>query len=59
MSEQIFHIIGISDCNDLYLPPATQKVIAEGTVFSGGRRHHELMKPYLPKGRYGLILQFR
>ena len=33
MSEQIFHIIGISDCNDLYLPPATQKVIAEGTVF--------------------------
>lgn len=50
MSEQIFHIIGISDCNDLYLPPATQKVIAEGTVFSGGRRHHELMKPYLPEG---------
>lgn len=50
MSEQIFHIIGISDDSRAYLSPDILEVVAANNVFSGGRRHHELVKSYLPEG---------
>lgn len=50
MSEPRFHIIGISDSHRQYLTPDAENVISVGSVFSGGRRHHELMASRLPDG---------
>ena len=41
-------IIGISDDRQLYLPPDVLDVIASGKVFTGGRRHREIMADLLP-----------
>lgn len=43
-------IIGISDSRRQWFSPDVSEVIAEGRVFSGGKRHHEIMKEFLPKG---------
>lgn len=43
-------IIGISDDRQQWFPPAVMKVIASGSVFSGGKRHREIMQPLLPEG---------
>lgn len=43
-------IIGISDSREQWFPPEVMKIIASGSVFSGGRRHHEIMSDYLPFG---------
>lgn len=46
--QQQFIIIGISDKRQQYFPPEVLQLIQKGRVFSGGKRHHEIMLPYLP-----------
>lgn len=46
--QQQFIIIGISDKRQQYFPPEVLQLIRKGRVFSGGKRHHEIMLPYLP-----------
>ncbi len=41
-------IIGITDSRKQWFSPDIMMVITGGKVFSGGRRHHEIMKPLLP-----------
>ena len=45
-----FYVIGISDAPRPYLPPEVINLICKGRVFSGGKRHHKLVAPYLPEG---------
>jgi len=45
-----FYVIGISDAPRPYLPPEVIKIICQGRLFSGGKRHYELVAPYLPVG---------
>lgn len=45
-----FYVIGISDAPRPYLPPEVIRIICNGRVFSGGKRHYELIAPYLPEG---------
>lgn len=47
---QTFHIIGISDSRKVYFSPEVEDVIKRGKVFSGGKRHHEIVAPILPAG---------
>lgn len=42
-------IIGISDSREQWFAPEVQEVIAQGLVFSGGKRHREIMERYLPE----------
>ena len=48
--KQIFKIIGISDNPKQELSRGAQESIEQGKVFSGGRRHYELMRERLPQG---------
>ena len=48
--KQIITIIGISDNLQQELVLAAREAIAQGTVFSGGKRHYELMRSRLPEG---------
>lgn len=41
-------IIGISDSRKQWFPPEIMEKIQAGKVFSGGRRHHEIMSTMLP-----------
>lgn len=50
MCKQSFHIIGISDSDEIYFSPKVMDVISNGKVFSGGLRHHQLVEKFLPKG---------
>ena len=43
-------IIGISDSATPWFPPEVEAAIARGNVFSGGRRHREIMASRLPAG---------
>lgn len=43
-----FYIIGLDDNRAQFFPPEVLHVIETHRVFSGGVRHHELMRPYLP-----------
>ena len=45
-----FIVIGITDQPHPYFPPEVMEVISGGRVFSGGKRHHEIMAPLLPDG---------
>lgn len=45
-----FRIIGISDSHSQEMTRDVRDIIASSRVFSGGRRHHEIMQPYLPEG---------
>ncbi len=45
-----FIIIGISDAPQPYFTPEVSSIIERGRVFSGGKRHHEIMAPLLPQG---------
>ena len=45
-----FVIIGLSDAPEPWLEPEALKAIAQGKVFSGGKRHHEIVKDLLPEG---------
>lgn len=42
-------VIGISDNRNQWFPPEVMEVIKSGSVFSGGRRHHEIVLQWLPK----------
>lgn len=41
-------IIGVSDSRSQWFPPEINSVISAGKVFSGGRRHHEIMQSVVP-----------
>lgn len=41
-------IIGIDDNREQFFRPEVLKVLQEGYHFSGGKRHYEIIKPYLP-----------
>ena len=45
-----FVVIGISDNPQPFFPPEVLSIIGQGRVFSGGKRHHELVAPLLPAG---------
>ena len=45
-----FYVIGISDAPRPFLPPEVISLICKGHIFSGGKRHHRLVAPYLPEG---------
>lgn len=49
MSEIRFDIIGLSDERDIVLPDDAVEVIRSGKVFSGGKRHHEIIEKFLPE----------
>ena len=42
-------IIGISDSRKLWFPPEVTDAIKCGSVFSGGKRHHEIVATLLPE----------
>ena len=44
-----FYIIGITDNPQPFFPPEVLEIIKGGKVFSGGKRHHEIVKSLLPK----------
>lgn len=44
-----FTVIGISDSRRQWFPPEVMEVIRAGKVFSGGKRHHEIMMEFLPE----------
>lgn len=43
-----FTIIGLSDNPSPHLSPDVLSVISEGKVFSGGKRHHQIVEKFLP-----------
>ena len=43
-----FIVIGITDAPHPWFPPEVMDIIRKGKVFSGGKRHHELVAEYLP-----------
>jgi len=43
-----FFVIGITDHPQPFFPPEVLDLISRGQVFSGGRRHHEIVAPLLP-----------
>ena len=45
-----FTVIGITDAPQPFFPPEVKGIIDDGRVFSGGKRHHEIMAPLLPEG---------
>lgn len=47
--KQKFTIIGISDSREQYFSPELLQIISSGKVFSGGKRHHEIMAGHLPE----------
>ena len=44
-----FIVIGITDHPHPFFPPEVMDVIRQGKVFSGGKRHHEIVGPLLPE----------
>ena len=44
-----FIVIGITDHPQPFFPPEVMTIIQSGTVFSGGKRHHEIVAPLLPE----------
>ena len=45
-----FIVIGITDNPQPWFPPEVLEIIRSGKVFSGGKRHHEIVAPLLPEG---------
>ena len=43
-----FIVIGITDHPQPWFPPEILEIIKNGKVFSGGKRHHEIVAPLLP-----------
>ena len=50
MKRARFIVIGITDNPKPFFPPEVMDIIRNGKVFSGGRRHHELVASMLPEG---------
>ncbi len=44
-----FIVIGITDNPSPWFPPEVIEIIRQGKVFSGGKRHHEIVAPLLPR----------
>ena len=44
-----FIVIGITDNPKPFFAPEVLEIIKNGRVFSGGKRHHEIVAPLLPK----------
>ena len=44
-----FIVIGITDNPQPWFPPEVLQIIKQGKVFSGGKRHHEIVAPLLPE----------
>ena len=44
-----FIVIGITDQPNPWFPPEVMEIIRKGVVFSGGKRHHEIIAPLLPQ----------
>lgn len=42
------YIIGISDSRKQWFAPDVMAVISSGKIFSGGKRHHDIMSEHLP-----------
>jgi precorrin-6Y C5,15-methyltransferase (decarboxylating) len=47
--KQRFIVIGITDHPAPWFPPEVLDVIRHGSIFSGGRRHHEIVASLLPE----------
>ena len=45
-----FIVIGITDNPQPWFSPEVLEIIQKGRVFSGGKRHHEIVAPLLPAG---------
>lgn len=45
----MYYVIGIDDNREQYLHPEIAQIIADHKIFSGGARHYEIMRPYLPE----------
>ena len=45
-----FFVIGITDAPLPFFPPEVLGIIERGRLFSGGKRHHELVESFLPDG---------
>lgn len=43
-----FIVIGITDNPNPWFTPEVLEMMKQGRVFSGGKRHHEIMTPFLP-----------
>ena len=48
-SRHSFSVICITDSRKQWFPPEVMEVIKAGKVFSGGKRHHEIMMDFLPE----------
>ncbi|WP_027450187.1 bifunctional cobalt-precorrin-7 (C(5))-methyltransferase/cobalt-precorrin-6B (C(15))-methyltransferase [Xylanibacter brevis] len=48
--KQRFIVIGITDHPAPWFPPEVLDVIRHGSIFSGGKRHHDIVAPLLPEG---------
>ena len=46
--KKTFIVIGLSDAQEPWLDPKALDAISKAKVFSGGKRHHEIMKGLLP-----------
>lgn len=46
---QKFYVIGLSDSRHQYFAPEVVSLIAKGKIFSGGKRHHEIVASLLPE----------
>ncbi len=44
-----FVVIGITDSHQPFFSPEVLAIIKNGKVFSGGKRHHEIVAPFLPR----------
>lgn len=44
------NIIGISDSHNQWFSPEVKRIITKGRIFSGGKRHHEIVRDMLPEG---------
>lgn len=49
LMKKTFIVIGLSDAQEPWLDPKALDAISKAKVFSGGKRHHEIMKGLLPK----------
>lgn len=45
-----FYVIGITDAPQPFFPPEVLEIIKQGQLFSGGKRHHEIVARFLPQG---------
>ena len=49
-----FIVIGITDNPNPWFPPEVMETIKQGRVFSGGKRHHEIVLSFLPVHKHNV-----